>query len=291
MMNQSAICKNLLEKPFVLMGIVNVTPDSFFDGGKYNSTEKAVLHAEKLIRQGVDILDFGGASSRPGAQDISPEEESSRVIPAIKIIASQYKVPISIDTTWSDVAKEAFNAGASWINDVSAGRYDSKMANFVAQNECPVILQHSRKTSGTMQVDPKYGDVVTEVKQELLDAVKKFTDSGVKREQILLDPGIGFAKTVEHNISLLHAIEEIVEIGFPLVLGTSRKNFIGKITGKEVDYRLYGSLGSIVHAYFKGVKIFRVHDVEATKDFLEVLTVIDKSLPADYFVNSVNLKC
>ncbi len=269
------------------MGIVNVTPDSFFDGGKYNSTKNAVLHAEDLIRQGVDILDFGGASSRPGAQEISPEEESRRVIPAIKIIASQYKVPISIDTTWSDVANAAFDAGASWINDVSAGRYDSKMAYFVAQNECPIILQHSRKTPGTMQIDPKYGDVVTEVKQELLDTVQTFTDSGVKREQILLDPGIGFAKTAEHNIFLLHALEEIAKIGFPVVLGTSRKNFIGKITGKEVNDRLYGSLGSIASAYFKGVRIFRVHDVEATKDFLEVLAVIDKCLPVEYFVKGI----
>lgn len=256
------------------MGIVNITPDSFFDGGEHYSKEKAIEYAEMLIAQGADVLDFGGASSRPGAEDVSPEEEILRIVPVIEKIASRYSVTISIDTTWSSVARAAIDAGAVLVNDISAGRFDPKMADLIAEKKCAIVLMHSRKTPKTMQIEPFYQDVIAEVKNELLDSVQVFLNTGVKEEQILLDPGIGFAKTADHNIALLHKIEEIVSIGYPVVLGTSRKNFIGKITGKDVRDRLCGSLGSIASAYSKGVKIFRVHDVDATNDFLKVLSRI-----------------
>lgn len=276
MINQIAINKKFPEKSFTIMGIVNVTPDSFFDGGRHNSKEEAVEYAEMLIAQGADILDFGGASSRPGADDISPEEEALRVVPVIEKIASSHNITISIDTTWAYVARAAIDAGATIVNDISAGRFDSTMADLIAEKNCSIVLMHSRKTPGTMQIEPAYQDVVAEVKNELLQSVRMFTCKGVKDEQILIDPGIGFAKSADHNISLLHKIEEIVNIGFPVLLGTSRKNFIGKITGKGVQDRLYGSLGSIAQAYSKGVKMFRVHDVDATRDFLKVLAAIDR---------------
>ncbi len=275
MVDQSAITIDLRKKAFFLMGIVNVTPDSFSDGGEHYSTETAVLHAEKLIEQGADILDFGGASSRPGSQLVSPQEEIKRVIGAIEIIASRYKNPISIDTTWVEVAKAALDAGATWVNDISAGRFDRSMATFVAEKRCPVILMHSRNTPQIMQQNPQYNDLVSEVKNELLSSAQMFKEAGVDDSQILLDPGIGFAKTAEQNVSLLHNIEEIVKIGYPVVIGTSRKNFIGRITGKEAKNRVFGSLGSIASAFLKGAKIFRVHDVDATQDFLSVLSAIE----------------
>jgi dihydropteroate synthase len=276
MINQIAITKYISEKPFTIMGIVNVTPDSFFDGGLHFSKEKAIEYAEMLIAQGADILDFGGASSRPGAEDVCPEEEILRIVPVIEKIASRYNVPISIDTTWSSVARAAIDAGAFLVNDISAGRFDPKMVELVAEKKCAIILMHSRKTPKTMQTEPFYKDVITEVNDELLCSVQLFLNAGVKKELIFLDPGIGFAKTADHNITLLHKIEDIVNIGYPVVLGTSRKNFIGKITGKDVRDRLCGSLGSIAQAYLKGVKIFRVHDVDATNDFLKVLSIVSR---------------
>jgi dihydropteroate synthase len=275
MVNQIAINKNISEKPFTVMGIVNITPDSFFDGGEHDSKEKAIEYAEMLITQGADILDFGGASSRPGAEDVAPEEEILRIVPVIEKIASRYSIPISIDTTWSSVARAAIDAGAIIVNDISAGRFDPKMAQLVAAKKCAVILMHSRKSPKTMQAEPFYQDVAAEVKNELLYSVKLFLDAGVNEEQILLDPGIGFAKNADHNLAILHHIEKIVNVGHPVVLGTSRKNFIGKITGKGVQDRLCGSLGSIASAYLKGVKIFRVHDVDATNDFLKVLSAVE----------------
>lgn len=275
MVGQSAINIDLSKKTFFLMGIVNITPDSFSDGGEHYSTEAAVMHAEKLIEQGADILDFGGASSRPGAHLVSPDEEIKRVIGAIEIIASRYKIPISIDTTWVEVAKAALDAGATWVNDISAGRFDRSMAAFVAKKKCPIVLMHSRKTPQDMQQSVHYDNLLSEVKGELLLSVQMFKDAGVDDSQILLDPGIGFAKTAEQNISLLHNIEDLVKIGYPVVVGTSRKNFIGRITGKEAKNRVFGSLGSIASAFLKGAKIFRVHDVDATRDFLSVLSAIE----------------
>jgi dihydropteroate synthase len=261
--------------PFAIMGIVNVTPDSFYDGGKHWTADDAVRHGLQLRDEGADILDIGGASSRPGAAAVDRDEERRRILPVIERLAREFEGPISVDTTWADVAADALDAGAAWINDISAGRFDPKMVSVAAQRKCPVVLMHSRGTPETMQQNPIYNDVVTEVKDELLLSLKRFTDAGLDNEKIILDPGIGFAKTFEHNIALLRGLHQIVQCGYPVLIGTSRKSFIGKITGKSVNDRLFGTLGTLASAFIRGVKIFRVHDVAATRDFLSVLAAIE----------------
>ncbi|MCX7725518.1 MAG: dihydropteroate synthase [Chitinispirillaceae bacterium] len=263
------------EKKFYIMGIINVTPDSFYDGGRYFSSENAIEQARKLAEEGADIIDIGGASSRPGAEMVEPEEEKRRVLPVVKEVVKFFKGPVSIDTTSSYVAEAAIEEGAQWINDISAGRFDNKIIDVALKSGCKVILMHSRETPKTMQNNPFYYNVVSEVKEELLERVNIFLEAGVKREQILLDPGIGFAKRAEDNIELIKGLSEIVNLDFPIVIGTSRKSFIGKLTGKEnPEERLYGTLGSIAAAYLKGALIFRVHDVAATYDMLKVFVAL-----------------
>lgn len=257
-------------KSYSLMGIVNVTPDSFYDGGRFCAVDEAIKHAHMLQEQGADIIDIGGASSRPGADVISPEEELRRIVPVIKGVAEFFKGSISVDTTWSDVARRALDAGAEWINDISAGRFDKEMSSIIASSGCNVILMHSRGTPQTMQSGPSYNNVVSDVSRELLESVELFEKAGVEKKQILVDPGIGFAKTMAHNIDLIKGIDKIVALGYPVVIGTSRKSFIGAITGSPVEERLYGTLGSVAAAFQRGVRIFRVHDVAATSDFLRV---------------------
>lgn len=259
------------------MGVVNVTPDSFYDGGRHDTCDTACEHARQLIHEGADILDIGGESSRPGSLPVPVEEEQQRVIPVIEQLRRETDILISIDTTKAAVAREALAAGADWINDISAGRFDPDMARLTAEKQCPVVLMHSRKTPETMQQDPSYEDVVREVIDELLVSVKLFTDCGVLSEHIILDPGIGFAKRFDDTIGLLHGLAEVVKTGFPVLIGTSRKSFVGRITGKDPADRLYGTLGSVAAAYTHGAKIFRVHDIEATKDFLNVFSTIEQS--------------
>lgn len=263
------------QKPYQIMGIVNVTPDSFYDGGRYASVDSALEHALKLKNDGADILDIGGSSSRPGAQLVKPDEECRRVVPVVEALSREFGGPISVDTTWSATAKAALDAGASWINDISAGRLDPSMASVVAQAGCTVVLMHSRETPQTMQIDPRYDDVTGEVMSELFTAAQQFMGAGVQKDKIILDPGIGFAKTLEHNISLLRELDRIGELGFALLVGTSRKSFIGKITGREVGERLWGTLATVASSYMRGARIFRVHDVKETSDFLKVLTSVE----------------
>ncbi len=265
------------KKDFLLMGIVNITPDSFFDGGEHNTHQSACDHARKLLNEGANILDIGGESSRPGALPVSVDDEIARVLPVIEQLRKETNVPISIDTTKAAVAKKALDAGATWINDISAGRFDPKMASLAAEKQCPVILMHSRKSPKNMQSDPTYGDVVCEVIKELLAQVKVFTDTGLFQENIIIDPGIGFAKRFKDNIDLLRNVNSFIKTGFPVLIGPSRKSFIGQITGKETDHRLCGTLGSVAAAYIHGAKIFRVHDVDETNDFLKVLSTIEKN--------------
>lgn len=265
------------KKEFVLMGVINVTPDSFFDGGKHTTPHAACDHGRKLLKEGADVLDIGGESSRPGALPVSTDEECSRVIPVLEKLRTETDVPISIDTTKAAVAKEALDTGATWVNDISAGRLDAQMAPLAAKKQCPVILMHSRETPETMQRDPAYDDVVQEVTDELLAHVKEFIAAGVLPGNIIIDPGIGFAKRFEDNITLLRNVVSFVRTGYPVLIGTSRKSFIGHITGKEVNNRIYGTLGSIAAAFIHGARLFRVHDVEETKDFLNVLSTIEKS--------------
>ncbi len=267
---------DVLAKPFVLMGIVNVTPDSFYDGGRYNTADAAVEQGMRLAAEGADILDIGGASSRPGAQSISPEEEAARVIPVIRRLAKEFTGPISVDTAQSSVARRALEAGAGWINDISAGTVDRAMPSLAAESGCTIVIMHMRGTPATMQSCTRYGDVVSEVTQELLASVEVFIKAGVSRERIVIDPGIGFAKTADQNVVLLRHLDVFVKTGFSVLVGTSRKTFIGRLTGREPQDRLWGTLGSVAAAFLHGARIFRVHDVAATRDFLKVLSAIEQ---------------
>jgi dihydropteroate synthase len=257
------------------MGVLNVTPDSFYDGGRHEAAPAAVEHARVLIEEGADVLDIGGESSRPGAEPVPPDRELSRVLPVIRAVRDFSDIPLSIDTTKAAVAAEALDAGADWINDISAGRFDSGMAPLAARRGCPVVLMHSRERPGTMQQAPHYDDVVGEVRRELTASVAVFREAGVAGANIILDPGIGFAKRLIDNIVLLRELGTLIELGYPLLVGTSRKSFIGRITGREADQRLWGTLGSVGAAWARGARMFRVHDVAATRDFLMVLSAID----------------
>jgi dihydropteroate synthase len=261
----------IIEKPFTIMGIVNVTPDSFFDGGKYFSLSQAVDRARLLADEGADILDIGGQSTRPGAAPIDWSEECERIVPVITAIAKKTTVPISVDTFHAKTASRALDVGACIINDISAGRLDGEMPLVAAERRCPVILMHSRESPLTMQDNPRYGDVIVDVKNELMQSAENFLRAGVSAGNIIVDPGIGFAKRFEDNRALLSHIGELLSIGYPVCLGTSRKSFIGRLSGKGPEDRLYGSLASIAPAFRVGVKIFRVHDVKETIQFLSVL--------------------
>jgi len=264
----------VLAAPFSVMGIVNVTPDSFYDGGRYAAHEEAVRHAIELAEAGAGVLDIGGESTRPGAPAVVEEEETRRVVPVIESVASRCSIPISVDTSKASVARRALDAGAAWINDISAGRFDGVMPELAAARGCPVVLMHSRGTPRTMQQEPFYRDVLAEVEHELFSAVERFRAQGVSDGNILLDPGFGFAKRFEDNLVLLANIDKLVSQGYPLLVGTSRKSFIGRLTGKESEERLAGSLGSVAAAYVRGAHLFRVHDVSATVDMLRVLSAV-----------------
>ena len=265
----------VLEKPFAVMGVVNVTPDSFYDGGKHATAAGAADHARQLATEGADILDIGGESTRPGAQPVSEDEECRRVLPVIAALARDCGLPISVDTTKAAVARRALDAGATWINDVSAGRFDPGMARLAAERACPVVLMHSRETPATMQSSPSYGDVVAEVKQELLERAGVFAAAGVLGENIILDPGIGFAKRLEDNLRLLRQLDVLVALGYPVCVGASRKSFVGALTGRDKEERLWGSLAAVAAARHKGARLFRVHDVKETLDVIKVLDAIN----------------
>jgi len=256
--------------PFHIMGIVNVTEDSFYDGGKYNTAKTAVDHALRLIDEGADCIDIGGESTRPGAEPVAMEEELRRVIPVIETVAQRTTVPISVDTTKAEVARRAIDSGAVIINDISAGRFDANMAPLAAKTGALIILMHSRKTPKTMQKEPYYTDPVNEVLQELNAQVESFQTQGVSKTQIIIDPGIGFSKRLKDNLALLTHLARFVDTGYPVLLGTSRKSFLGMITGRDVPDRLSASLATVAAAMARGVSFFRVHDVAETNDFLKV---------------------
>jgi dihydropteroate synthase len=265
----------ILEKPFVVMGVLNVTPDSFYDGGRHNLPQDAFSHAQKLIDEGADIIDIGGESTRPGAKPVPAAREIERVVAVIEQIRKHSSVIISIDTTKADVAREALAAGATWINDISAGRFDAKMAPLAAEKACPVVLMHSRKTPENMQAEPYYENVVDEVRDELLQSIAHFTARDVAGENILIDPGIGFAKRFEDNIALLNNLDTLTALGYPVCIGTSRKSFLAPITGRQADERLAATLASVGVAYSRKAKVFRVHDVQETVDYLKVVSAIE----------------
>jgi dihydropteroate synthase len=257
------------EHDFRLMGVVNVTPDSFSDGGRYFDADTAVAHALQLDAEGAGILDIGGESTRPGAEPVGVEEELRRVMPVLAGVAGVAGARISIDTSKSTVARAALAAGASLVNDVTALRADPELAGVVADADCDCCLMHMLGEPRTMQRDPRYGDVVADVKAFLEERMAFAIAEGVAEARIMLDPGIGFGKTVAHNIELIARLHELVEIGRPVVIGTSRKSFLGKLTGREnTDERLAATIASNVLAYERGASVFRVHEVAPVRDAL-----------------------
>ena len=258
------------------MGIVNVTPDSFSDGGEFLDAEQAIAHGRELAADGADILDVGGESTRPGAEGVDVETELARVVPVVEALtgSSGPGAPVSIDSSKAAVAAAALDAGAEIVNDVTALRADSEMAALCADRGCGLVLMHMLGTPRTMQEDPRYEDVVDDVKAFLAERIESATSAGVAEERIWVDPGIGFGKTVEHNLELHRRLGELGELGRPIVFGSSRKAFIGKLTGAPVDKRLGGSIASTVIAYANGAEVLRVHDVGPMREALAVADAI-----------------
>ncbi len=259
------------------MGIVNVTPDSFSDGGLFLDPRRAIEHGRSLAADGADLLDVGGESTRPGAEAVSAEEELARVVPVVEGLAAG-EVAVSIDTSKRAVAEAALDAGAAIVNDVTALRAEPELAGLCAERGCEVVLMHMLGDPRTMQENPTYEDVVDDVKAFLAERVEFATAEGIDEERILVDPGIGFGKTVEHNLELLRRLAELTELGRPIVVGTSRKSFIGKLTGAPVDRRLGGTIASSVLAFANGAEVLRVHDAGAVR---EALTVAEAILDRD----------
>jgi dihydropteroate synthase len=266
-----------IQKPLI-MGILNVTPDSFSDGGRFNQLENALEHALRMITEGAKIIDVGGESTRPGSESISATEQILRVIPVIAAIKKCSDVLISIDTTLSDVAEAALNAGANIINDVSAGQNDTKMFALAAQRNVPIILMHTQGTPKTMQENPHYENVVLEVIAALKKRADEAINAGVKKENIVLDVGIGFGKRKEDNLDLLAHLTHFVALGFPILLGTSRKRFMGSICNVIEPAELVTATAmTTALGVMAGVMLFRVHDVKENKQALEIAWAIKNS--------------
>jgi dihydropteroate synthase len=259
------------DREFAVMGVVNVTPDSFSDGGQWLDAGRAVAHGLELASEGAAILDVGGESTRPGAEPVSLSEELRRVMPVIEgLIAAGTGAQISIDTSKATVAEAALAAGATLLNDVTALRADPRIAELVAAHGTEVCLMHMLGEPRTMQDDPQYADVVSDVKAFLEDRMAFAVAEGIAEERILLDPGIGFGKTLEHNLELVRRLDELVALGRPVVMGASRKSFLGRITGRDVDHRVAATVAVNVLAFERGARVFRVHDVAPTHDALRV---------------------
>lgn len=255
----------------LLMGILNVTPDSFSDGGRYADTENAVGRATQMIEEGADIIDVGGESSRPGSFPVDAETEMSRVLPVIERLKAKTDILISVDTRKSAVAEAALKAGARIINDISALESDRRMTEVARRHKAGLILMHKKGESREMQNDPQYGNVTDEVSGYLKERINFLSGTGIASETIAVDPGIGFGKTTEHNIELIAHIERMRECGRPVVIGLSRKHFLGRLTGRAVNERLAASLGALAYCILNGASVMRVHDVKESRDVLLVL--------------------
>ena len=260
----------------VLMGILNVTPDSFSDGGEFFGVKTAVAQAEKMLDEGAHMIDVGGESTRPGSDPVGPEEELRRVLPVVRgILGARPETIISIDTYRASTAEVVVDAGARVVNDVTALRGDTKMAGLVAERGCPVVLMHMLGEPKSMQRDPRYEDVVREVRDFLAVRAEHAVSVGVREENVILDPGIGFGKTLRHNLELLNNLNVFVGLEFPVLVGASRKSFLAKILGSgDVGDRLFGTVATNVIAYERGASLFRVHDVRANKEALEVAAAV-----------------
>lgn len=257
-----------------IMGILNVTPDSFSDGGRFQHHEQAIAHAHEMVEAGATIIDIGGESTRPGAPEVPLQQELDRVIPLLEALVPQCPVPISVDTSKAQVMLAAASAGASMINDVFALRQEGALAA-VATTGLPVCLMHMQGQPRTMQKAPEYQDVVIEVKQFLQQRMDACVAAGIDRERIVLDPGFGFGKTLDHNVGLLRGLAQFESLGAPVLAGISRKSMIGQITGREVDERVHGSVLAAFYAMQQGARIIRVHDVAATRDAVRMFEALN----------------
>jgi dihydropteroate synthase len=255
-----------------VMGVLNVTPDSFSDGGLFFETDRAIEHGIAMVEEGADFIDIGGESTRPFSKRLSSEEELSRVIPVIEAIAREVSIPISIDTCKGSVAREALKAGASIINDISALRLDPEIASVASEAGVPVILMHMKGTPENMQKNPVYGDLISEIRNFLKGAVQRAVKAGISEDLTLVDPGIGFGKTFDHNLQIIQNLTSFASLGRPILIGTSNKAFIGEILGKEAHERLTGSMATVAVAAMNGAHIVRVHHV---KEAVETVKIVD----------------
>jgi dihydropteroate synthase len=258
-----------------IMGILNVTPDSFSDGGKFQNVDQAVRYAMKMVEDGADIIDVGGESTRPGSEPVPLDEELRRVIPVIERLVKLTNIPISVDTYKSEVAERALNSGAVIVNDISGLQFDKSMSKTVAQLKASIILMHIKGTPRTMQIAPEYKNLIEDVCSYLETSIRIAKEN--KIEQIIVDPGIGFGKTLQHNLEILRRLNEFKRFGFPILIGPSRKSFIGKILDLPVDQRLEGTIAAVVVGVMNGANIVRVHDVREVKRAVQVIDAIMRS--------------
>ena len=262
-----------------IMGIINVTPDSFSDGGKYANVEATVMRAKQMVADGADIIDIGGESSRPGAEPITANEECRRVIPVVQALAEQSQIPISVDTYKAKVAREALSAGACVINDITALHGDPNMCQIVADAQAGVILMHMQGVPATMQKAPTYQNVVTEVHAWLTEVASQAVDRGIDSSRIMIDPGIGFGKTFDHNLEILRHLMQFRGIGYPMLVGVSRKKFIGRILDLPVHQREEGTAATVAWSIINGANVVRVHDVAKMKQVAQVIDTICRTKP------------
>ena len=267
----------------VVMGILNITPDSFYDGGRREDASQAIADGLAMVESGAEILDIGGESTRPGSRPVSEDEELARVLPVLRGLRREVNVALSIDTYKAKVAQAALEAGADLVNDISALRFDAEMISVIARAQVPVVLMHMQGTPRTMQLEPRYDNVVGEVRDFLAARLHEAMDRGVAQEAVIIDPGIGFGKTLDHNLALLKGLPALAQLGQPLLVGASRKAFIGKILGVDAEDRLEGSLAAAVAAVLGGANILRVHDV---KEMSRVARMSD-ALKPDHFLSAV----
>lgn len=265
-----------LDKRTHIMGVLNVTPDSFSDGGHYFELDKAVEHGLEMARDGADIIDVGGESTRPYSRKITSGEEMDRVIPVIELLSKKLPVPISIDTRKADVAQEALKAGAAVINDISALQGDPSMASIAAQAEVPVVLMHMKGTTEDMQDNPTYEDLVSEILEFLRDAINRSVTNGIREDLIIVDPGIGFGKTFDHNLQIIKELSRFRSLERPILLGTSNKAFIGHILDKKAHERCTGTMATIAAGVMNGANIVRVHDVRKAAETVKIVDAIKR---------------
>jgi dihydropteroate synthase len=256
----------------IVVGVLNVTPDSFSDGGSHFDLSRAVERAAEMEREGADVIEVGGESTRPGATPVPVEEELRRVVPVVESLAGRVGAPIAVDTYKSEVARAAISSGAAIINDVSALRFDPALANVVADSGAALVLMHMRGGPRTMQKMPPSEDIFAEIESDLKAAVELAESSGVNRDQMMIDPGIGFGKTLEQNLSIINNLQRFASLGLPVMIGTSRKSFIGRLTGRPEGERLFGTAASVAVAIMRGAHAIRVHDV---KEMAEVARIAD----------------